>query len=395
MRLSPIISSAAALLFTASSSAVVLPDGLDKRSEGFIELEFDIVTNLTDTVAENLGLRKRGNPWFRGLYNQYGYYITYLYLGSNQQKVGVDIDTGSSDLWVVDAHSGCVDNSCQYGDYDPSKSSSAKKVNEDFSIRYGDKTSALGPYYKDSVALGTCKNCAKLKDVQFASATENTAGFGVFGIGLKSGETAQNKYPNFMDVMKDQKVIAKKGFSLYLNKADASTGSIIFGGKDTAKIDGKLVSLPLVADSRLSVKMDSVSINGKKITANSEALIDSGTSFCGFNPKVGDAIFKNFKNGHYEPKVGYYVVDCDADKNQKVTINFKGISIDMSFADAFSNNLKDKSGKQYCGFQIGQSDFTILGDIFMRNAYTVFNYDDKTISFGHVKFTDDKNLVAL
>lgn len=389
-------------LFASSAYGAAIPDevgqsleDLAKRSPGLFLLEFDVV-NVTDVKPFSNLLSKRSDPWYRTLYNKNGYYITYVYIGSNQQKIGVDIDTGSSDLWVVDAASGCQDNSCQYGDYDPSKSSSAKKLNQNFAIHYADGSSAEGSYYQDNIALGTCTNCAKIKAAQFASATENTSGFGVFGIGLPANEATSGKYPNFMDLMKSQGLIATKGYSLYLNSADATSGSIIFGGYDKAKIDGKLVTLPIISSSRLSVKLDSVTLNGKQTTSGEEALIDSGTSLAAFTQKTGDAIFGAIKGGHFNSDVGYYLCDCDANINQKVTLNFKGVSIDMVMAEAFSTNVRDSDGKSYgCGFYIGRYDFNILGDTFMRNAYTVFNYDAKTISIGKIKYTDDSNLVKI
>lgn len=393
MYFSPVLISAAASLFAACTSAAALPDTLDKRSAGFLELDFDVVTNITDPEA--MGLRRRSSPTSRSLYNKNGYYLTYVYIGSNQQKIGVDIDTGSSDLWVVDSSSGCTDDSCQYGDYNPSLSSTSKKLNQPFSITYGDRTTAQGTYYQDTIALGTCKSCAKVTGAQFASATKNTAGFGVFGIGLTSNEATSNEYPNFIELLKSQNLIGKRAYSLYLNQDNAATGTIIFGGKDLDKIDGKLVTLPIVADTRLSVKLNSVNVNGKTITTNSEALIDSGTTFAAFNQQLGDAIFANYQGGHYEEEINTYLCDCSANINLVLTLNFNGISFQQSLAKAFLTNIASTTKNYGCGFRIGRNDFNILGDIFMRNAYTVFDYDANTISLAHVKYTDDKNVVAI
>ena len=393
MHFSPLLISAAATLFAACTSAAAVPDTLDKRSAGFLELEFAVVTNITD--PELVGLRRRSGPTTRTLYNQHGYYITYIYIGSNQQKIGVDIDTGSSDLWVVDSRSGCADNSCQYGDYNPSQSTTSRKLNLPFSIVYGDHSTAKGSYYQDTIALGTCKSCAKVTNAQFASATTNTAGFGVFGIGFTSNEASYNEYPNFIELLKSQKLINKRAYSLYLNQENAATGSIIFGGKDLAKIDGKLVTLPIVSNSRLSVKLNSVNINSKTITTNSETLIDSGTTFAAFNQQLGDAIFSNYPGAHYNEDIETYLCDCSANPNLMLTFNFNGISFQQSLAAAWLTNISDDTTNYGCGFYIGRAEINILGDMFMRNAYTVFDYDANTISLAHVKNTDAKNVVAI
>ncbi|RLV83880.1 Candidapepsin [Meyerozyma sp. JA9] len=393
MYFSPLLISAAATLFAACTTAAAVPDTLNKRSTKFLELDFDVIRNTTD--AESLGLRRRSDVSSRTLYNKDGYYITYVYIGSNQQKIGVDIDTGSSDLWVPDVSSGCVYNSCQYGEYDPSQSTTSQNLNEPFSIRYGDNSTADGSYYLDTVALGTCDSCPKVKDVQFASATNNTAGFGVFGIGFTSNEATWTEYPNFIESLRSQGFIDKRAYSLYLNEQQAATGTIIFGGKDLAKIDGDLVTLPIVAETRLSVKLDSVTINGKTIETNTEALIDSGTSLAEFVPDLADAIFANYPGAFWVKELNVYITDCSADPNLELTFNFDGISFKQTLAEAWATNIASKTKFYGCGFQIGRSEINVLGDLFMRNAYTVFDYDANTISLAHVKYTNDKDVVVI
>lgn len=340
-------------------------------------------------------LLKRDDPYTRQLYNRGGTYVTYLYLGSNQQKVAVSVDTGSADLWVVDSVSGCGQNPCKDGVYDPSSSTTSKKLNDTFQIGYADLSGAKGNFYTDSVALGKCDNCAKIKDFQFADATETSTSGGILGIGLKNTELTENKYPNFIYAMKQQDLIDSSAYSLYLNEKDAATGSIIFGGKDLAKIDGNLVPLPVTSDSQLTVKVKSIDINDTKIEMSGDALIDSGTTLMAFTEKDGDAFFLNFKGGQYSEDAGYYLCDCDAEIDQKFTVNFSGISFEMDISDAFASSIV-KSGKDYgCGFHIGRWNVNIFSDIFIRNAYTVFDYDSNTISLGKVKFTSDSDIVPV
>lgn len=384
---------ALSFLFTAFTAGLAVPEvDLTKRSSGILSLDFDVVRdNTTDPVE----VVKRDNPYTRSLYNRHGYYVTYLYLGTSQQKVAVSIDSGSSDLWVVDSGSGCAHNSCQYGTYDPSKSTTAKKLPDFFSIGYVDRSGASGYYYTDTVALGTCKNCAKVKNFQFADATQVAGSFGILGLSLIPGEMASNKYPNFIYALKSQGLIDTAGFSVYLNQDSADTGTILFGGKDLAKIDGPLVTLPITSDDKLSVKLDSIDIDGTNIAITEDVVIDTGSTLAMFSEKDGDAFFLHYKGGKFNSKIGLYLCDCDANYAQEFTLNFKGISFTISFESAFRSDITVQGVNYGCGFMIGRTPFNLLGDVFIQNAYTVFNYDAKTISFGHAKYTDDLNIVKI
>lgn len=394
MHLSTLLSVAVTL--AESVSAANIPDaglGLTKRSAGLLQLDFEVVGNTTERAAKFMGIEKRGDPWFRNLWHT-GMYVAYLYVGSNQQPVGLTLDTGLTEIWLPDANTVCKKYRCDYGGYDPSKSSSAEKLDSNFDLTYFDDTYAKGPYYKDTVALGTCKNCAKIKSVQFADATNASTGAAIMGIAPSTA--IGSKYPTIMDLMKDQKLIDTKGFSIYLNDQDAKSGSIIFGGYDKAKYTGDLGTLPFWDDGLLSLKLNSVTVNGQSTDSGSRCLLDTGTAGIALDKTTGDAVFEKFKGGHYDDEAGAYLVDCDADSNTEVTFSFNGVDIKMSFKELYNEHIKDKNGNDRgCGFLVAQLDYNLLGNPFLRNTLTVFNFDAKTISLGQVKYTSDSDLVKL
>lgn len=358
-------------------------------------MDFDVVGNFTSMAEEiqEQALEKRGDPWFRNLWHT-GMYVTFLYVGSNEQKLGALLDTGSSNLWFPDAKTLCKKINCGGHQYDPSTSSTAEFQNPDFEQGYFDGSSVKGNLYKDTIALGTCKNCARIKGAVFGDATDGVrpSGLGYWGIAPVSPGSGSN----IIDLMKDQKLINTRGFSIYLNQASATSGSIIFGGYDKAKFSGDLGTLPLWDDSLLSVKLNSVTIGGKTTDIGTRALIDTGTGNVAFDKPTGDAVFAGFKGGHFSDAAGVYLVDCDANHDTVITLDFNGVSIDMLIGELYTEHMKDKQGNDVgCGFFINRLDFNLFGNTFLRNAVTVFNYDAKTISFGRVKYTDESNLVKL
>ena len=82
---------------------------------------------------------------------------------------------------------------------------------------------------------------------------------GIMGIGYKAGESISASiaageggqlYPNVINVLKDQGHINQLAYSLWLNDLDSLTGSVLFGGVDTAKYHGELIALPVQLDSQ-------------------------------------------------------------------------------------------------------------------------------------------------
>ena len=74
-------------------------------------------------------------------------YMVPLKVGTPPQTVYVQVDTGSSDLWVPST----VCDSCSgKSQYDASSSSTSKKQSGSFEIQYGDGSTVSGPVYTET-----------------------------------------------------------------------------------------------------------------------------------------------------------------------------------------------------------------------------------------------------
>ena len=114
----------------------------------------------------------------------------------------------------------------------------------------------MGEYITDVLNIGS----TKLTNMTMAAALELRApAVGIMGIGYKAGESISSSiaageggqlYPNVINVLKDQGHINQLAYSLWLNDLDSLTGSILFGGVDTAKYHGDLIALPVQLDSQ-------------------------------------------------------------------------------------------------------------------------------------------------
>ena len=92
--------------------------------------------------------------------------IVALGTGDNPQTVSVLLDTGSFEMWVnPNCSAANVQDYCEaFGHYDPKMSPTAKSLNTNFGIQYG-QGSASGVYYKDDVYLSG-KSCVPLHEVK-------------------------------------------------------------------------------------------------------------------------------------------------------------------------------------------------------------------------------------
>ncbi|KAK5135573.1 hypothetical protein LTR08_005053 [Meristemomyces frigidus] len=177
-------------------------------------------------------------------------YYVYASVGTPPQTVQLQIDSGSSGVWMVgsDAYQACSPY-CQGGDYNRSQSSTYSLLAEgDFEITC--VTPGLyvtGDYFSNVIALGEQSMQNLTMGVANASAAMST---GILGIGFDTEEAAVagnggQPYAN-IDVMVAQGLIQTRAYRLYLHDLDANTGAILFGGIDTEKYVDDLAILDMV-----------------------------------------------------------------------------------------------------------------------------------------------------
>lgn len=135
------------------------------------------------------------------------------------------------------------------------------------------------------------------------------------------------------------------------------------------------------------------------------ALIDSGTSWMSLTDDLYNGLlevlgFESTQNGWF--------IECDTLRNSEysVAFGFGGITdtyINVPFGN-FADNVTDdngdpkltSTGNTICSpaFE-GGSDRIILGDTFMKAAYTVFNLDEKYVWIAQANYNSKSNIVAL
>ena len=338
----------------------------------------------------------------------------------------LQLDTGSSDLWVPGSASpACTgQQGCPYGSFDRTKSSTFVALSDQtgsFNISYdspGD--SDAGIYFSDTVSFAG----VNLNNMTIGLATYDADNQGLMGVGfdtLESGyqrEVFQQPYPTVIDALLTAGTIQRRAFSLWLDDLAASTGTILFGGVDTAKYHGDLVGLPIQIDTqaqmydRYLVTLTSISINddsGTTLLSDPNmavaALLDSGTTESILPNDVATALYGGLGS---VSAGGLQLVPC-ALRNSNATISFgfggQGgpvINVPLSEMLEYASLQGDMfpNGEPVCSVGVDPvgSDLSgsiILGDTFLRSAYVLYDLDNKVIAIANTNFNATSSSITM
>lgn len=244
-------------------------------------------------------LRRRQGTVLETLTNGELLYIANVTVGTPGQALSLQIDTGSSDVWMSSSSASLCTTAptadyCFGGTFNPQNSNTYTPISSPvFNISYVDGTGSTGNFFTDVLTIGNIS----LTKQQMGLATDTTVGTGIMGVGFSNDESVchtepcTTSYPSVIDQLVLQNKIATRAYSLYLNDLEANTGSVLFGGIDTTKFTAPLISVPIQPDAETNVIMDftvpwtnftiQTSTGIKTVTTSTfvePAILDSGTS---------------------------------------------------------------------------------------------------------------------
>lgn len=248
-------------------------------------------------------------------------------------------------------------------------------------------------------------------------ADKTAVGTGILGIGFELNEAAETTYSNLVATMVNQSKISTMAYSLYLNDYYSSTGNILFGGVDTDKFIGNLVTVPILPDAEsknyssftvgltgLSFAFSNGTTYNQSLTSESDSLssiLDSGTTLSYLPDDIATPLFDAVGAYEYTSSLGsssLALVDCGLDVefsfkiNNSVTITvpkdelvidaFEGTTLpsDVPFTSTCLFGIQNiGSSSDTSGTSARTADYAILGDSFLRSAYVVYDLDNLQI----------------
>merc|ERR1711972_217607 len=202
------------------------------------------------------------------------------------------------------------------------------------------------------------------------------------GLGFKS--ISQYQVPTPFENMIDQKLIDQPVFAFYLQSDATQSGELVFGGIDQSHYTGDLVDVPLSSETYWEVSMDAVKYGGSAVASAQKAIIDSGTSLLA-GPK--DLVAALAKQAGATLVMGKeYTIDCSKKAslpNLDVTLGGKPFTLTP---DDYVLSVSGQCLFAFMGIDVPppRGPLWIMGDVFMRKSYCVFDYGNKKMRIAPV-----------
>eukprot|EP00923_Selenidium_pygospionis_P053219 GHVN01092208.1.p1 GENE.GHVN01092208.1~~GHVN01092208.1.p1 ORF type:complete len:480 (+),score=79.49 GHVN01092208.1:59-1498(+) len=312
-------------------------------------------------------------------------YFGLISLGSDEEQFEVIFDTGSSNLWVPSDRCG---RSCgrhhrySHGDtYSPD--------DRKFYIAYGSGP-VEGFLSSDDVGVGKIH----LTNYTFAEVT-NAGGLGyaysmgkfdgIFGLGWPSISVDYLEPP--FSAMVRQGLVKEPIFSFYLGQKNGQEGELGFGVIDETKFTGDLTWAQLTSESFWVVDMPKIDVGGKMIAKNHKAIIDSGTSLIAGPVDDVRRLAKELGAHHLPMNKNQFTISCDKVETSPplaFTIGGRRFQVEPSdYIMKLGGNKMLPCLLGIMGMDVAKGDTPewILGDVFMRKYYTVFDYGKQRVGF--------------
>jgi hypothetical protein len=307
-------------------------------------------------------------------------YYGEITLGTPSQKFEVIFDTGSADLWVASEQ---CDSSCgRHARYNSAKSSTYQANGTAFDITYGSGP-VSGFESVDNLGAGNIL----LKDMMFAEVTDATG----LGLAYKIGKfdgilgmafpiLSVNKVPTMFESMVQQGLVDKAEFSFYLGKESGQKGELLLGGTNPDYYTGDFQYVPLKAQTYWEITMDSLKVGDSTFGESNNAIVDSGTSLLTGPSDSVKAIAEAI--GAKPLVAGEYVVSCDATNLPDFDFTLNGQVYTLTSADYLIPD-GDMCLLGMMGLDVPRPSgpLWILGDLFMRKYYTVFDVENAQVGF--------------
>ena len=305
-------------------------------------------------------------------------YYGQISLGTPPQNFNVIFDTGSSDLWV--AGSGC-DSSCgRHPEYNAAKSSTYTANGTEFNIMYG--SGPVSGY--ESVDVMTTGSIT-VQNMEFAEVTD-AQGLGLAykigkfdGIlGLAFPILSVNHVPTVFEQMFAQGLVANNEFSFYLGTESGMKGELLLGGVDTNYYTGEMTYTPLKSETYWEVKLDKLTIGGVEYGVGDNAIVDSGTSILTGPTEVVSAFAASI--GAKAINAAEFMVACDTPNLPNFVYTLNGVDYTLEPSDyLIPDGTMCLLGMMGMDIPRPTGPLWIMGDVFMRKYYTVFDVANKRV----------------
>jgi len=311
-------------------------------------------------------------------------------LGTPAQNFLVVFDTGSSNLWVPSEKCSWTSWACYiHNRYDSTKSSSYVVNGTAFSIQYG--TGACTGYLStDVLNIGGLA----VKGQTFAEATEEpgitfvTAQFdGILGFAFDT-ISVDKVAPVWYNIL-SQSLVQEPIFSFWLsnNPSGQSGGELTLGGSNSNYFTGPVTWAPLNSQTYWQFTMDDFLVGGNKTgwCVKCNVIADSGTSLIagpsaymnklnkqlGAVVQNGEGIFTTCPNNKTLPNIQFVISGKTFTLTpDQYVVRVSALGTTTCISGFVGLDIPKPAGPLW-----------IIGDVFMRAYYTIFDFGNSRVGY--------------
>ncbi|KAI8979922.1 aspartic peptidase domain-containing protein [Pilobolus umbonatus] len=319
-----------------------------------------------------------------------GYYGE-ISVGTPPQIFNVIFDTGSSDLWVVSSK--CTSTVCKgHKKFNRKKSHTynSKVDTDNIEIEYG-TGSITGHTGKDIVRLANSQ--IQIQGQFVTDAVDLSRDFigtpfhGIFGLGPHSLRSSEESAP--FASMIDQQLIDRPLFAIY---SQHNGGEIDFGGIDRSRFMGDISYVDTVDSDYWMIHLDKIKYRDHKFK-DRKAIVDSGSTLIIMSMDDAEVYHEQIESAVNNGDGTWSFLCQEARHLSSLKIYTGDIELVIPPEKLFLAPTSSTSKRCLSGVS-GQGtygdDTWILGDIFLRNFYTVFDVGQGQLGFALAK--EDRTL---
>jgi hypothetical protein len=318
-------------------------------------------------------------------------------LGTPPQQVEVQLDTGSSYLFVIASNSSaCTETPSDSehclapGSFNLSASSTYISTGSQINETYPTGKMLTGILGTDALTLGSATLDMDLA-VQYGLEADNVLGLGYSLI---------DSYMSLPQTLVKSGQINSAAYSLWADDPTGDTGTLLFGGVNSAKYTGELytMSIPAAADGihhLPTVLVTNVVVQSKSSTSAKSnisglpayMILDSNVFWTYLPDSIVENIYQDLSVSFGRNSQIGEITDCSMGyQNYNITFTFSDFDINIPL-DFF---LTENDDGVSCAFTIVPSgdEMPILGANFLRSVYTVYDLSNNEISLAQRDFNN-------
>ncbi|XP_041083914.1 gastricsin-like isoform X1 [Polyodon spathula] len=329
-------------------------------------------------ISSNVPLRNYGDMSYSGV----------ISIGTPAQSFYVQFDTGSSNLWVASTY--CSSQACtNIPLFNPSQSSTWSSNGQTFSLQYG-TGSLTGVFGYDTVTIGGITLTNQEVGLSTSEPGTNFMYVGYDGIlGLAYPSESVEGQPTVMDTMMQNNMLNANIFAFFLSRNEAQGSEMTFGGVDQSRYTGDIYWTDVTNEMYWQIEINGFSINNQETgwcQEGCQSIVDTGTSLLGCPHQYLGYLQQYI--GAQADENGDYIIDCNNLANMP-TISFNINGVNFPLPPSAYTIVTYQNGQQYCtsgimgtylSSQNGQVMW-ILGDVFLREYYSVFDRQYNRVGF--------------